>query len=109
MILHVGPDVSIHSLSDGTEHNGSRGQLLRFDLDKGRCDVAITVTVSLTTRDNVNRSHESTLFCMRYRHTPPFSSYDCLCRRFLYISVGALPRIVEHDYRAWRSEYACQT
>ena len=41
--LHVGSDVQIHSLACGTEHNGSRGKLLRFDLDKGRWDVAITI------------------------------------------------------------------
>lgn len=41
--LDVGADVQIHSLTGSTEHNGSRGQLVRFDEDTGRWDVCITI------------------------------------------------------------------
>jgi hypothetical protein len=41
--LHVGAEVQIHSLTGATEHNGSRGELLRFDSEKGRWDVRIGI------------------------------------------------------------------
>ena len=39
--LAVGCEVQIHSLISATEHNGSRGHLIRFDSEKGRWDVSI--------------------------------------------------------------------
>jgi hypothetical protein len=41
--LAVGCEVQIHSLLSATEHNGSRGHLIRFDSEKGRWDVSITI------------------------------------------------------------------
>ena len=41
--LNVGVEVQIHSLTGATEHNGSRGELLRFDSEKGRWDVRIGI------------------------------------------------------------------
>ena len=41
--LAVGCEVQIHSLTSATEHNGSRGHLIRFDAEKGRWDVCITI------------------------------------------------------------------
>jgi hypothetical protein len=39
----VGVEVQIHSLTSATEHNGSRGELVRFDSGKGRWDVRIGI------------------------------------------------------------------
>ena len=36
-------EVQIHSLTSATEHNGSRGQLKRFDFENGRWEVSINV------------------------------------------------------------------
>ncbi len=41
--LAVGCEVQIHSLTSATEHNGFHGHLIRFDSEKGRWDVSITI------------------------------------------------------------------
>ena len=41
--LHPGAEVQVHSLTGATEHNGARGELVRFDSEKGRWDVRITI------------------------------------------------------------------